>query len=113
MQLSVANIIHMYMYIFIHVQCRPFIVPYSHVYTSVHVCVQVICGVLYRIYYVDHLVEQFIERFNSYYTEALSTDFTALSLPAQVDYVRYLFKVRLYDPVEHLRLLRICGQCCF
>ena len=65
-----------------------------HTVMYIHANIQVICGVLYRIYYVDHLVEQFIERFNSYYTEALSTDFTALSLPAQVDYVRYLFKVR-------------------
>ena len=48
---------------------------------------------MYRVYYIDQLVEQFSERFNSYYTEALATDFTSLSLPGQVEYVRYLFKV--------------------
>ena len=48
---------------------------------------------VYRVYYVDQLVETFSERFNSYYTAALDTDFNSLSLPVQVDYVRYLFKV--------------------
>ena len=42
---------------------------------------------------MDQSVEKFSQRFDSYYTAAVATDFSALSLPAQVDYVRYLFKV--------------------
>ena len=44
-------------------------------------------------YTIDHLVVEFTERFNTYYMAALNTDFSSLSLPAQVDYVRYLFEV--------------------
>ncbi len=48
---------------------------------------------LYKIYYIDHLVEMFFQNFNRHYADALATDFTTLSLPEQVDYVKHLYKV--------------------
>ena len=76
-------------------------------------CTQVLCGVVYKVYYIDSMVEQFTVRFNTYYTAAVATDFTSLSLPAQVDYVRYLFKVRAsYNVVSCHRwdlILLVCS----
>ena len=60
------------------------------------VCVQVICKAVYKVFFMDSLVRQFSVRFQGYYEEALATDFSSLSLSAQLDYVKYLFKVSLY-----------------
>ncbi len=51
---------------------------------------------MYKIYYIDHLVETFFQNFNRHYADALATDFTRLSLPQQVDYVRHLYKVCVF-----------------
>ncbi|CAI8037287.1 Prodigiosin synthesizing transferase PigC [Geodia barretti] len=54
--------------------------------------IKVLYGVVYTVYKIDQLVEQFSQRFNSYYTAAVETDFSSLSLPAQIDYVKHLFE---------------------
>ena len=92
-----------YMYMYSHVQCTCVCMQCTctctchNVYTMYNrssFCAQVLCRVIYKVYYIDSMVEQFTVRFNTYYTAAVATDFTSLSLPAQVDYVKYLFKVR-------------------
>ena len=54
----------------------------------------VVVGMVHKIYRIDSLVEGFFENFNKHYSQAEDTDFYALSLTEQVDFVRHLYKVR-------------------
>ena len=54
----------------------------------------VVVGMVHKIYRIDSLVEGFFKNFNKHYSQAEDTDFYALSLTEQVDFVRHLYKVR-------------------